>query len=245
VLVVSGCGHVVLGPSDGASDGSSDTPLDVSVDDAATIARVQTLTPPFVDAAKISAQMTLTAGHVVIVVPYWNDSSHTITVSDTTAQTWMPAARGSVPTGCSRNLGTNVQMFYAPVRSSGATTVSATQSGGAGLMGMFIVEYSGLVATDPFDTTAGKAAQTASNLITTGRVTTTSFDLLVAGFHDSDGGGEMIPGPGFTALARDTSSYSMISEMTGPAGLYEATANLPASMSDACWVAAVIALRAR
>jgi hypothetical protein len=81
--------------------------------------------------------------------------------------------------------------------------------------------------------------------MTTGALTTTSFDVLVAAFHDSNGSGTMVPGPGFAVLALDTSSYAMIADQQVTPGSHEATANLPGTTMDACWVASMIALRAR
>jgi hypothetical protein len=111
-------------------------------------------------------------------------------------------------------------------------------------MGLLLVEYSGLAA-DPLDGSAGMPAPRASNTMTTGALTTTSFDVLVAAYHDSNGSGTMVPGAGFTVLALDTVSYAMIADQQAPPGSYEATARLPGTTMDACWVASMIALRAR
>jgi hypothetical protein len=135
-------------------------------------------------------------------------------------------------------------MFYATIPRSGMVTVTANQPEGPGNMGLFIVEYSGLAA-DPLDGSAGMPAGRVSNAMTAGALTTTSFDVLVSAFHDSNGSGTMVPGPGFTVLGLDTTSYAMIADQQAPPGSYEATAALPGTTMDACWVASAIALRAR
>lgn len=250
-----GCGHVAfdLRPDpdaavdssiDTSRDGAIDAATDAPADAAPMINAVRVDTPATVNAQRISSSpLPLTAGNVVIAVPYWNDRTHSIAVSDQAqALTWKSIPRQSVAQGCAG--GTNLQMFYATVPSSGMVTVIATQPEGAGNMGLFVVEYSGL-AVDPLDGSAGMPAPRMSNTMTTGALTTTGFDVLIAAYHDSNGSGTMVPGAGFTVLAVDTVSYAMIADRQAPPGTYEATATLPGTTSDACWVASLIALRAR
>jgi hypothetical protein len=249
-MLAVGCGRLGIDPlrvPDGSPDSSMDGALDAPamiLDAPAMIRGVRVDTPATVNAQTISSSpLPLTAGNVVIAVAYWNDRNHRIAVSDSSgALTWRPVGRQSVAQGCGG--GTNLQMFYATVPSSDTVRVIATQPEGAGNMGLFVVEYSGLVA-DPLDGSIGMPAPRVSSVMTTGVLTTTSFDVLVAAFHDSNGGGTMVPGSGFTVLGVDTTSYSMIADQQVPPGSYEATARLPGTNSDACWVASLIALRAR
>lgn len=235
-LLAIGCGHVLKDPSQVPEDGAPDAP--------AMIKAVRVDTPTTVSAQRISSSpLPLSAGNVVVAVAYWSDRTHQIAVSDSSgAITWKSVERQSVAQGCAG--GTNLQMFYATIPSSGMVTVTATQPEGAGNMGLFIVEYSGLAA-DPLDGSAGSPAVRVSNVMTAGALTTTRFDVLVAAFHDSNGSGTMLPGPGFTVLGLDTTSYAMIADQQAPPGNYEATGRLPGTTMDACWVASVIALRAR
>jgi hypothetical protein len=237
-MLAVGCGSVAAVPlPDGSADGST-------ADAPAAIKAVRVDTPATVNAPSLSSSpLPLTVGNVVIAIAYWSDRSHRVAVTDSTgALIWKSIERQSVAQGCGD--GTNLQMFYATIPSSGMVTVVATQPEGAGNMGLFVVEYSGLAA-DPLAGSAGMPAPRAANMMTTGALTTTSFDLLVAAFHDSNGSGTMVPGAGFTVLGVDMTSYAMIADQQAPAGSYEATARLPGTTSDACWVASVLALRAR
>jgi hypothetical protein len=249
-LLALGCGRVDFERPQ-VSDGSVDSPIgsstdgsiDGPIDAAPAIKTVRVDTPATVNAQRISSSpLPLSAGNVVIAIPYWNDRTHRIAVTDSTALTWKSIDRQSVAQGCAA--GTNLQIFYATIPSSGTVTVTATQPEGAGNMGLFVIEYSGL-AEDPLDGSIGTPAPRESNLMTTGALTTTSFDVLVAAYHDSNGGGRMIPDAGFMVLATDTTSYAMTADRQVPPGSYEPTARLPGTTSDACWVASVIALRAR
>jgi hypothetical protein len=240
-LLAIGCGEVLEDPSPAPADAV--TSVDSAPDAAVSIKSVRVDTPTTVNAPSISSsRLPLSAGNIVIAVAYWSDRTHLITVSDSSGMTWKSVGRQSIAAGC--GAGTNLQMFYATVPSSGMVTVTATQPEGAGNMGLFVVEYSGLAA-DPLDGSAGMPASRVANVMTAGSLTTTSFDVLVAAFHDSNGSGTMVPGQGFTALGFDTTSYAMIADQQAPPGSYEATARLPGATMDACWVASVIALRAR
>jgi hypothetical protein len=235
-LLAAGCGRVGIDSSRDAVDSPLDAP--------AMIRTVRVDTPATVNAQSISSSpLPLTAGNVVIAIPYWNDRTHQVVVSDSAgAFTWKSIDRQSVAQGCAG--GTNLQMFYATIPSSRTVTVTATQPEGPGNMGLLLVEYSGLAA-EPLDGSTGMPAPRVSNTMTTGALTTTSFDVLVAAFHDSNGSGAMVPGPGFAVLALDTDSYAMIADQQVPPGSYEATGRLPGANMDACWVASMIALRAR
>ncbi|HSS01386.1 MAG TPA: hypothetical protein VLM79_30210 [Kofleriaceae bacterium] len=241
-LLVIGCGDVVKDPSQ-VPDGAV-TPIDSAPDAPAQIRSVRVDTPPTVGGQSISSSpLPLTAGNTVIAVAYWSDSTHHVAISNSAAAfTWKSIARQSVAQGCGP--GTNLQMFYATIPSSGTVTVTATQPEGPGNMGLFVVEYSGLAA-DPLDGSAGMPAGRVSSVMTAGALTTTSFDVLVAAFHDSAGSGTMVPGPGFAVVGLDTTSYAMVADQQASPGSYEATARLPGTTMDACWVASVLALRAR
>src|SRR4051812_19195177 len=244
-MLAAGCGSVVSSqlPEDAGSMPSMDG-AGAGLDAATAIKAVRVDTPTTASAASIfSSPLPLTAGNVVIAIPYWNDSSHHVAVTDSSGDlTWKSIGRQSVAQGCGG--GTNLQMFYATVPSSGTVSVIAVQLEGAGNMGLFVVEYSGLAA-EPLDGSAGASAARASNMMATGAVTTTGSDVLVAAFHDSNGSGTMVPGAGFDVLGLDTTSYAMIADRQVAAGSYDATARLPGATSDACWVASVLALRAR
>jgi hypothetical protein len=81
--------------------------------------------------------------------------------------------------------------------------------------------------------------------MTTGPITMNGDGVVLAAFHDSEGSGVMTPGAGLSTLSLDTGAYTLFGELRGPAGTYEPTANLPAGVSDNCWVATAVALRAR
>lgn len=242
-LVAVGCGSV-LNDRNGVPDASVDGSADAAPDASGMVASVRVDTPTSVNAASVSSSpLPLAAGNLVIAIPYWNDRSHHIVMSDSSgAMTWKSTARQSVANGC--GAGTNLQIFYATIPSSATVTLTATQPEGAGNMGLFVVEYRGLTA-DPLDGAVGMPAPRAANAMTTGTLTTTSSDLLVAAFHDSNGSGTMVPGSGFTVLGLDTNAYGMFADQVVPPGSYEATARLPEGANDACWVASMIALRAR
>jgi hypothetical protein len=237
MLALSGCGRMAFEPlTIGSTTG--DAPLDAMP----MIERVQMLNPAYQTAAGITAPMTLTADNTVIAVVYWNNAAATMSIGDSSNHMWSAVPRQSIPTGCHNNIGTNVQIFYTQITIGGATNIYAVQSTGAEPIGIFTVEYSGLSS---FDTATGMIPQAASNTATGGVLTTTGFDVIVAGFHDSVGGGTMQPGAGLTTLAADTVSYALFTEAIGPAGAYNISATLPNGTSDACWVATAAAFHAR
>ena len=234
LLAVAGCGRIGFDPS-GAGDASID---------AAPIQRVQIQQPMFVTGAQLTTMLDVTAGNVLVAIPYWNHSGSTVQVADSRANTWTALPRVSVPTGCNQNVGTNAQIFVAAMTTTGPMMVTATQTIATNPLGLFLVEYSGIDIDAPVENSAGNAAPAASNEMRTGTLTTQEPTVIVAGFHNSEGMGTMVAGPGLTTLSLDTMAYALFGEMAVPPGSYDVSATLPTGVSDRCWVAAAVALRA-
>ena len=236
-LVLAGCGRMGFEPlTIGSTTG------DASLDSAPMIARVQAMNPTFVSGPAITSTMNVSTDSVVIAIAYWNRGAATVSVADSSGHTWTALPQHAITTGCHNNIGTSTQMFYAPIVTSGPTNITATQSTGSDPLGLFTVEYSGL---STLDSATGMTAPAASNLATAGALTTSGYDVIVAGFHDSVGGGTMQPGAGMTSVAVDSVSYSLLAEAIGPASTYNINATLPGGASDACWVATAAAFHAR
>jgi len=239
MLALGACGRLAFDPvtiESATNDATND------VNGPPMIARVQATTPAFLSSPGITRDMAVTVDNVVVAIAYWNNAGATVAITDTSSHTWTATPRQSIPTGCNNNIGTNVQIFYAPIVRAGTTSILAAQSTGAEPLGLFTVEYSGI---STLDTQAGMIAPAASNAMTAGVVSTTGFDLIVAGFHDSVGSGTMQAGAGLTTLATDTISYALFAEVIGPAGAYNINGTLPAGRNDACWVGTAAAFHAR
>lgn len=257
VLPTLGCGRlafeaVLEGEGSPGADGATgdarmpdDSGAAADTSMQTSITRGQVLSAPSAQALSTSTAISFTPGTVVVAVPYWNDASRTVTIADSASHAWTPAPRQSVPTGCFNNVGTNIQIFAAAITASGTHTITVTQSGGTGWVALFVIEYDGVAGTALIDSATGMTPSVASNQMSAGTLTTSGAGVIVAGFHDSVGMGTMIAGPNLTARSVDTAAYGLLADAIVPAGSYPVTASLPAGVSDACWVAAAIALRAR
>jgi hypothetical protein len=237
LAVLAGCGRVAFDPltiGSTAGDAGTDTPTGTP-----SVGRGMVSNPAFVSTASINAPLdNPQVGQLLVAIPYWNNATHTVTVADTSGLTWTALPRASVPSGCNGNVGANIQIFYATVTTSGPTTVTATQSAAGDPLGLIVVEYSGVTT---LDASSSLAAPSPSNAINAGTMTTTGYDLIVAGFHDSSGAGQMVPGPSLSVFQYDLVSYGMFLDVVVPAGNQTITGTLPSGRSDACWVGAAAA----
>jgi len=216
-----------------------DAPADTAPDSPPPdLAFVQQVDPGYASAATLAVPITLTAGNFLIAATYANIVGTAVTVTDTAGSTWTPLTTREVA-GCAPRL----QLFYTTVATSGADTVTVSQTGATAL-GVHLVEYSGVTAT-PVEVEAGQVAPAASNALSTGPLATTRRTTIVALFADLQGVGTMTAGTGWTQRGLDTQFYTILVDNVpgADAGTYTPTANLPGTTSDACWTAAAVALR--
>ncbi|HTL32431.1 MAG TPA: hypothetical protein VL326_04880 [Kofleriaceae bacterium] len=240
LAALAGCGRMSFDPiaiGSSANDAHNpDTP------GTPNVGRGMVVMPPFVTTPTITAQLDgPTVGHLLVAIAYWNDATHAVSINDSNGQNWTGLQRQSIPTGCNANVGTNIQMFYVTVTAGGPTDVTVTQSAGNSPLGLVVVEYSGV---STLDASSGLAAPSASNAINAGTMNTTGYDLIVAGFHDSVGSGQMMPGPNLSVFQYDLVSYAMFLDITVGPGAQTITGTLPAGTSDACWVGVSAAFHA-
>jgi hypothetical protein len=216
-----------------------DTALDPDAHTAA-ITRVQVLAPGYQRAAQVSIPAVDVAGDLVLAAVYWNTVGTSVEVTDTLGLAWT-----ALPSQHSITCMSDIQMWFAIVAQSGSNTFTVTQSAGTMPLGMYIVEYSGIDPVNPVEATTGMLAPGASNAMTAGTLATTNNTLVVALFNDVNGNGTMVPGSGYTAIARDTPFYSMLEESMGTPGPIAPDATLPSGISDDCWVATAAAFQPR
>jgi hypothetical protein len=231
-------------PEGGATEASpSDANGDASSSHA--IALVQIIPAGSRRAANQSAQAQLTSGDLVVIAVYWDESDATVSVSDTSGNTW---AHLDEQNNAAND--TEVQIWYAQDAKGGNDTVTVTQSTGNSPLGFYLLEYSGIAATSSLDSQAGQSAPNPSTTMTTGTLPTSgALDVIVAIFSDSCDTGLMVAGTGFLEEGADTGFNSMV-EDTSPAGVtpgtYNATAAFPSgSTDDMCWAATAAAFKAR
>ena len=210
-----------------------------------TIQRGSAVTTFQSDEMTASASVSVMPGSLILAIPYWDDSLQAVTVTDTLNNTWVAKSLESIPDGCYNTYGSNVQIFYAISSGVGTTTITATQAQAGMAFGMFVARYEGVAAMNPEDGSIGMTAPTSSSEMTAGELTTTGYDLIVAGFHDSKGLGMMTAETPLTAVVTDTDAIALYADAMVPADHYALSAMLPASDSNPCWVAAAIAFRAQ
>lgn len=233
VVVVVGCAfHKGLEPGDAPADGPADAPADVAADGPAIpMLFVQSNTLSTGTATvSVAYPMAQTAGNFNVVVVSW----------------YTPSAVASVPADTSHNSyqlagaifdGTiTQQMFYAPAiaaAGSGSNVVTVNWSAPAVYSELRILEYSGVAATDPVDTTASDAG-TGTAMDSGMAMTTRAHDLLVAAATANASSA----GSGWTLRASSIGDIVEDQEVH-VAGTYEATA--PTASIE--WVMAMVAFR--
>lgn len=202
----------------------------------------QAVVAPWTPDTTHTASIDVTAGNLLLVAAYWTGSS-TITVKDALGNTWV-AADASPASSCSRS---RTQIWYATTAATGSDAITVTGSVADG-RGMILLEYEGVADAGALESASSRAAAVGSSTASAPDLTTSSpLDVIVAVFADFNGTGEMAPGAGFTARARDPDFYSMVEDnLPGVApGSHSVTASLPAGQSDACWTGAAVAFKAK
>ena len=209
-----------------------------------TASYVQNVAPGYVQATSNSATLTENTGDLLVIGTYWNNNAATVTVTDSIGNVIQKVPQQ----GTHAN---QVQIWYEQNIKGGSNTVTVTQSTGTMPLGIFLVEYSGIRPDMALEASIGQNAPSASNLESTGTVTTTCPDLVVGLFNDSTGSGTMTPGGGWVGRAWDTGFYTMIEDNlplgSVSGGQVNAMANLPllvnATYSDAFWAATEVAFK--
>jgi len=191
-----------------------------------------------------SATLTETAGDLVVAAVYWDEDPDTVTLADTAGLAWTALPAQVIPSGCGGTTGnaTGAQLYYATVATTGANTVTVTQTSGTQPLGVMVAEYAN-VATTP-DVDSGQVAPAASHAVQAAPLTTTGAGVVIAFFNETQQFGTLTAGSGYSAEALDTNFPNMYEDAFLPAGTHAPDGALPAGQSDACWVAIAVAFRA-
>ena len=180
----------------------------------------------------VTASSHTTSGNLIAVYVVWDNTS-TISLSDSAGNSYASAA-GPIKWNSSKY---GSQTFYAKNVKGGADTVTATFTTAIKSFGeIYMIEYSGLDQTAPFDASA--AAIGSSGSLNSGSVTITSVSnlLFAAGVSVNN---VTSPGPGY--IARATSNGDMIMDKNvSMQGTYNATA----SNSGGAWAMQMVAFQA-
>ena len=238
-------------PSDAALGGSDAHVVDSPPPDAMAdggvpaIVAVQSVDPGYQEATSFAVPITTTTGDFLLAATYAS-AIGPVTVSDSSNLTWtsLPAVSLSDPSDICPDA--QVQLWYAVVSIPTTTTVTVAQNGAAAL-GMHVVEYGGVASASPIDVHDGRIAPSASNAMSTAPLATTSFDAVVALFADVQGAGTMAAGSGWNLRGHDDGFYTLVVDNTpgAAAGTYTPSGFLPTGTTDDCWLATVVALKAR
>jgi hypothetical protein len=182
-----------------------------------------------------------TAGNSIVVLGFWGAPGYPATLTDTAGNTY---ASTSVVSNSQPGQEPAAQIFYAPRIAGGTNTVTLKMGGGFdSYVGLAIFEYEGLAGGDTLVGSAGQAAPMATAGAYTPAVQTSSGEtLLFAGFADMNGTGQILPGPGWTALTTNTQFFMMVeTQVVSTKGAFSAPATMP--LSDNRWVALLAAFQ--
>ena len=173
----------------------------------------------------------------VIAIGWFNATSHVLSVTDTTGNTYAVAA----PAATDAQAGTHVMYYAANIggAAANANTVTVTFDSAVPYADVRIAEYSGVDTANPIDVAvSGSGSSVTSN---SGAVTTSSAnDLLVAGSYVTSG--TSAAGAGFTKrIITDPDGDILEDSIVTTAGSYSATATLSPSGS---WIMQMVAFRA-
>jgi hypothetical protein len=194
---------------------------------AAVIKYIQSASTSSSSATLLSkAFSAATTQNNLIVVGVYTWGGTVSSVTDTLANSYLPATVGTTPAG------NRLYVYYAINKSSGADTVTVNLSGG-GVMSN-IHEYSGINTTTPLDQ---KLVSTGTGTtINSGNVTILVPNELIFGYAGVDG--NAVTGPGTTYTLRQNTGNGELSEdkIVSTAGAYNATATCPSTT----WAGAIV-----
>jgi hypothetical protein len=174
-------GHsvVITGFTNGANNGTftvqSNTTTTMTVNNGGGVAETHAGTATFNSVEPIFVQITPTTGNWLIVATWiGNGSQQTVSsITDTLGNAYSFCTGAYVFNG-GVNSGTSLQLWYAPVTTGGATTVTVNWPSAGGYSNMSVAEYSGITAFD-FGTNLGGSQTTPT--ITLGTIN--SNELLI------------------------------------------------------------------
>jgi len=173
----------------------------------------------------LSLPSPITAGNFLIITGTAARPARTITITDTSGNTFLPAL-GPVSDPAQD---VNAYIWYVPAAQAGSNTFTLTPGGGASAMEIHVTEWTGLASVSPLDQTSfglGVGAQ-----ISSGSKTTAVPGELVFGYTFSNG--NSTAGSGFTGLSLINGDLDEYLVQTSP-GLVATT--FTQDRSDA-WVA--------
>jgi hypothetical protein len=212
-----------------------------------TLRFVQALT-----AASVMGQDSLTttlpsvgAGDLLVVGAYWVAAATSVKVMDSAGNEWLSVPAAQNPP-CVTDMPWTAQIWYAPNAIGGGDTITLTTLGATNDLGFLAVEYSGVAAVNPLDTSVGSSGAAEGPMVSSGPLPTTApLDLVVGLFGDLNGTGTIKPGSGYTARANDVTFYTMVEDdLPGTAqGMSDPSATVV--NADKCWIAIAASFKAR
>jgi len=204
---------------------------------AGSIERVQVQTPGAQTTAAISIPINVTAGNIVFVATYFRGLSNNVPVSDVFASVWrsLPVERSP----CVAE--TTIQLWYAPIKLSGADSINLQQTSASNEYSAFVAEYAGIDTTTPLELSSGSFASATTTTLNAGTLAT-SRDALMLAMYASETLNSIRPEQGWLAIGRNDAYPAMLVETTAGPGTYSPTASV--SVADMCWVAVSAAFRA-
>jgi hypothetical protein len=139
--------------------------------------------------------------------------------------------------------GTNLTLWVARVESTGVDAVTTMQPSSNTPFAISVAQYAWDSPTFTIVANPNAMAAQASNAMST-EITLPEPALVVAVFHDSQDGGAMEAGSGYTVRARNDDADEILVDAAPslPAGDYQIGATLPTNDSDACWGVAAVAI---
>jgi hypothetical protein len=236
-VAAAGCGRV--GFEDRVGGDAAADQVDAIDAPVGPATLVQALGPGFVRTDVLNIPITHGSGDLLIAGVYWNQTTTSITVSDALGSTWQPLPSQIVPSGCDECGTSNAQIWFTTTASGGANTVSVSQQSGICPLGMFVLDYTGLLPTDVQST--GAFAQVASSAVLTPALTVNRASVIVTMITDGHNMGTIVPGPGFQLARADSGFYAAIQVADVQAGTYTPSAMLPPPEFDSCWAASAAA----
>ncbi|HEY1553203.1 MAG TPA: hypothetical protein VGF94_00140 [Kofleriaceae bacterium] len=239
LLVVAGCRFSAGGAVASDAAASDTARLDARLDAALAVPALIQVMEPTYSSTSLAVSAGIRAGDLLVVATYTSDLSDALAVTDSDLATWT-----SVPAVAMIGCAPRLQFWYTTAVTTDADVVTVTQAN-ATAIGMAVLEYTGLDTESPVDVAGGVVAPAAGGIADPGPLVTTQPDVIVGVYADLDGVGTITAGTGLTERGVDTQFYALVGDdVPGVvAGSYDLAAALPAGTDDACWTAAVVALR--
>src|SRR5262249_16103891 len=152
----------------------------------------QVQAPGFVYATSIAVPISVTAGHLLLAVMYWDHTQDPVTLVDTFGFTWTPLPKLEVVRACGggRGAATELRAMYTRIVATGGGTVRLTQTMSAPPLGVFLVEYDGVDMANPIGPMTTQISPSASMNMFMPALSADAPGVIFAFFGDTMGMGD-------------------------------------------------------